>query len=329
MSFSATKLFVSGHMAASLAVAIFVLCMCTLVAIPWLAAHLRFWGIRNGKKSYFTSADLLMRMSMLCLSGVFLFGMASFQLVSLRHASGLMTAAILMAPFPVAVPLLCAVWGVFCLLSRKSSRWAENDLAFLVAAGVAAAGASVIVTALIAGAVDVSLWPRMREGFFGVFFSSSFLFGLVVALLASFAMGGILLMLIGRRSFYWERGVSVSEGAFLIQMGAALSLLAAILLAAWAGAWWLSGGLEPLRAIIFSGDIVLLSLSGVLVAAVVALIEMLASVLQKKGNAPRISLTIAVLLFVAVFSAVSLFLRPDFSGALERKPAASNAMTPG
>lgn len=328
MSFSATTLFVSGHLATSLAVTLFVLFMCALVAIPWLAAHLRFWGIRNGKKSYFVSADNLVWMSMFCLAGVFLFGMVSFQLVSIRHASGLMTAAILMAPFPVAVPLLCAAWGVFCILSRKSSRWAEDDWAYLVAAGVAAAGASAIVAALIAGAVDVSLWPRMREDAASVFLSPPFLFGLVAALLASFAVGGILLMLIGRRSFYWERGVSVSEGAFLIQMGAAPSLFAAILLAAWAGVWWLSGGLGPLRAIIFSGDIFLLSLSGILVAAVVALIEMLAGVLQKKGNAPRISLIVAVLLFVAVFSATSLFLRPGFSGALERKPIVPSAMVP-
>ena len=136
-------------------------------------------------------------------------------------------------------------------------------------------------------------------------------------------------MLIGRRSFYWERGVSISEGAFLIQMGAAPSLFAAILLPAWAGAWWLYGGLEPLRAIIYSSDILLLALSGVLVAAVVALIEMLASVLQKKGNAPRTSLTVAVLFFAAVFCAASIFLRPDFSGALERGQAAPNAMKQG
>ncbi len=136
-------------------------------------------------------------------------------------------------------------------------------------------------------------------------------------------------MLIGRRSFYWERGVSVPEGAFLIQMGTVPSLFAAILLAAWAGVWWLSDGLEPLRAIIFSGDIVLLSLSGVLVAGVVALLEMLASVLKKKGNAPRTSLTVAVLLFVAVFSATSLFLRPGLSGAPEGSQVAPSAMTQG
>ncbi len=329
MSFSATTLFVSGHLATSLAVTVFALFVCALVAIPWLAAHMRFWGNRNGKKSYFASADLLVRMSMPCLAGVFLFGMVSFHLVSLRHSSGLMTATILMAPLAVAVPLLCFVWGAFCILSKKSSRWAENDLVYLVAAGVAAAGALAIVTALIVGTVDESLWPRMRGDVASVFFSPSFLFGMVVALLASFMVGGVLLMLIGRRSFYWERGVSVPEGAFLIQMGTVPSLFAAILLAAWAGVWWLSDGLEPLRAIIFSGDIVLLSLSGVLVAGVVALLEMLASVLKKKGNAPRTSLTVAVLLFVAVFSATSLFLRPGLSGAPEGSQVAPSAMTQG
>ncbi|MBT3350543.1 MAG: hypothetical protein HOJ95_16785 [Nitrospinaceae bacterium] len=326
MNFSATALLISSQLATSLAVTIFTISMCALVAIPWLAAHMRFWGRRNGKKSYFTSADLLVRISMLCLSGVFIFGMLSFHLVSLRHSPALMTAIILMAPLSVAVPLLCFVWGAFCTLSKKTSRWSENDLLYLVAAGVAAVGASVIVTALIAGAVDDSLWRDMRKDFISVFFSSSFLFGFVVALLSSFLVGGILLMLIGRRSFYWERGVSVSEGAFLIQMGAAPSLFAVILLVAWVSGWWLFDGLVPLRAIIYSSDIVLLSLSGVLVVGVVVLVEMLASVLKKKGNAPRTSFAVAVLLFVTVFSATSLFGMPDSPGALGQSQKASKAM---
>ena len=202
----------------------------------------------------------------------------------------------------------------------------KNDLLYLVAAGVAAVGASGIVTALIAGAVDDSLWRDMRKDFISVFFSSSFLFGFVVALLSSFLVGGILLMLIGRRSFYWERGVSVSEGAFLIQMGAAPSLFAVILLVAWVSGWWLFDGLVPLRAIIYSSDIVLLSLSGVLVVGVVVLVEMLASVLKKKGNAPRTSFAVAVLLFVTVFSATSLFGMPDSPGALGQSQKASKAM---
>jgi len=329
MSFSATTLFVSGHLATSLAVTFFALFIFTLVAIPWLAAHMRFWGNRNRKKSYFTSADLLVQMSMPCLAGVFFFGMVSFHLVSLRHSSALMTVIILMAPLVVAVPFLCFVWGAFFILSRKLSRWAENDLLYLLAVGVAAAGALVIVTALIAGAVDKSLWPNIRENAASVFVSPSFLFGLVAAGLASFVVGGILLMLIGRRSFFWERGVSVSEGAFLIQMGAAPSLFAAILLVGWAGSWWLAGGLKPLRDVIFSGDIVLLSLSGVLVVGVVAMLEMLASVLKKKGNAPRTSFTVAVLLFVVVFFATSIFLRLDLSGALKRVQVAPKAMTQG
>ena len=102
-----------GDWLLSLSATIGVLSLCALVAVPWLAAHLRFWGEREGRKSDLAAAVLLGRWGKFCLAAAFFFGALSFHLASARYPSELFSAAILLAPVLAAVPLFLTAWGGF------------------------------------------------------------------------------------------------------------------------------------------------------------------------------------------------------------------------
>ena len=297
-----------GDWLLSLSATIGVLSLCALVAVPWLAAHLRFWGEREGRKSDLEAAVLLGRWGKFCLAAAFFFGALSFHLASARYPSELFSAAILLAPVLAVVPLFLTAWGGLFRLSENSSSRAGCGVLRDVAAGIAALAVAAASAGLFAAATHKSLWPQIRQGPFFVFGSYPFLYGMAFAVLASVVTGGVLVMLIGRRSFRWESGGSVPQGARLIRMGAFPALLATILLALLASVWGLLEGLTPIRAVIFSGRPLLLFMGVFVVAGVVGLIELFVSILRWKGSAPRASVVVAALMFATLFCLVSVLI---------------------
>ncbi len=323
----------------SLSVTIGVLSLCALVAVPWLTAHLKFWGKREGRKSDLTAAGLLGRWGKFPLAAAFFFGALSFHLASVRYPPEMLAAAILLAPVIAAAPLLLAAWGGLFLFSGNSSSKAgggvSSGLAADVAAGIAALAVAAVSAGLFAAATDKSLWPQIRQNPFFIFESYPFFYGIAFAVLGSIITGGILVMLIGRQSFHWESGGSVPQGARLIRMGAFPALLATILLALLAAIWGLMEGLAPIRAVIFSGRPFLLFMGVFVVAGVVGLIELLVSILKWKGNAPRASVAVAALLISIVFCLVSILIwnapvrARGQDAAIFKAPAAAMGMMPG
>ena len=289
------------------------LSLCAAVSIPWIAAHLGFWGERYGRKSDLAAARRLGRVAMHVAGAVFFFGMLSFHLAAVRNPADTFGAMILLAPFLAALPFLLAGHGGLLLPYRglKGGEGEEMPVWTAVGAGALSAAAAALAAALITVLADKSLWPGLARNPAAVFGAPSFAFSMAAFVLASALTGGVALMLIGRRSFQWGRGESVADGARIIRMGAAVSLLAVFLLAALGGAWMLVNGTGPVR-LLFSLARPGLTAAAVLAAAfAVALIEVLVSVLKWRGSAPRASLLAAALVFAVTFCAVSIWTFKD------------------
>ena len=301
-----------------LAVACYAVFLCAAVAIPWLAAHMKFWGGRGGMKTGLAVAALLARTGIFCLAGVVFFGLLSYHLATLSYAPGLLAVSMLLAPYLGAAPFLMAVWGGLFLICGKSGGRGKNEVMYFAASGLMALGLAAATVGLITAASDTSLWPQLRLNAGAVLASRSFLFGMAFTLFASATAGGILLMLIGRHAFQWERGESVAEGARLIRMGAIPSLAAALLMAVVVAAWLLAEGLGPLRALLFSADPLSLLMVVALAGGAVGMVELLVSILKWRGSAPRASAAVAALFLVMVFCVTVLLFRSASSPSLTR-----------
>jgi hypothetical protein len=176
-----------------------------------------------------------------------------------------------------------------------------------LAAGILGAFCIACLVGLINGVSDVSLWPRLRENPWSIFSGVFFWFGWLYAFLAVFLTGGIHVMLTGREAFRWERGISISEGARLIRLGAFFSLSAIFLMVLLSGVWVYLEGLPPFRQVFLASRPELLIVAAISFAGLVALVEVLMSVLKWGGSAPRASLFAAGFLVLTVLGLTSLF----------------------
>ena len=104
---------------------------------------------------------------------------------------------------------------------------------------------------------------------------------------------------------------SLTAGARIIRMGAAVSRLAFFLLAALAGAWMLMNGTDPVRLLFSLARPGLTAAAALTAVLAVALIEVLVSVLKWRGSAPRASLLAAALVFAVMFCAASIWTFKD------------------
>lgn len=286
------------------------LAVCGAVSIPWMAAHLEFWGGSKGCQGYRPAATRLGQIAVYNLGAVFMFGILSYLLASIRAPEKLFAASVLMAPgLGLFLIFLMGYVGLIYLYSygwKWGMKFRRIHIWTALAAGVMAVFCVAFLVALIIGVMDDSLWPRLRADAWSIFGEVNFWFAWVFSFLSVFMTGGIVTMLIGRDAFRWESGASVPDGARLIRLGAFFSLYAIFMMVLLAGAWILLRGLEPLRAIIFSDRPELLALAIIAIIGIVALVEILMSVLKWHGSAPRASVFAAVFLFLAVFGLTSI-----------------------
>ncbi len=295
----------------ALALSLHFLAVCAAVSLPWLAAHLEFWGKEEESRSYWTTASQLGEIAVYNLGVVFLFGVLSYLLASMRAPETLFAVSVLLAPgLGVFLMFLVVYVGLIFLYRRGwKSRQKIVRLHILnaVAAGVMAVFCVAFLVALVLGAVDDSLWPRLWLDPWSIFREADFWFGWGYAIFTVFMTGGVIVMLTGREAFHWDSGSSLSAGARLIRLGAFFSLCAIFLMVVLSGVWVLLKGLGPFRIVLSTDRPELIPLAVVAFVGIVALVEILMSVLKWRGSAPRASLLAAVFLFLAVFGMTSIF----------------------
>lgn len=98
----------------ALALSLHFLSVCAAVSIPWLAAHLEFWGKDEESRSYWTAASQLSEIAVYNLGALFLSGVLSYFLASLRTPETLLAASVLLAPG------LGVFFGDSCRLCRSA-----------------------------------------------------------------------------------------------------------------------------------------------------------------------------------------------------------------
>jgi len=325
--------FVSSEWTAWLMVLVLSMCVlfvCALVAIPWTVAHMRFWGGRTGAKGELDAADLLGRYSGVCLAGVFFFGLYSVHLASSRNPAGWFAVSVFLAPVLWTVPLFLVAWGGLFQIGERAPGWGRGpspgQIWGPVGSGITAIIVVAVVAGLIAGVGDPSLWPQIRQSPLAAWTSLSFLFLMAFILFASALTGGVVLMVVGCRSFFWERGESVSMGARMIRLGASVSFGGLILLIVLAVVWLITEQLEPIREVMRSSRPLVLFMVIFLIGGVLGLLELFVSILRWRGNAPRASLAAAALLVGTVFFAMAVI---SLGGSSRVPPPDQNLLLQG
>jgi hypothetical protein len=300
-----------GDIVLAFALTFHLLAVCAAVSIPWMAAHLEFWGKKEEFRSDRATAAQLSDIAVYNLGAVFLSGMLSYLLASIRTPEKLFTAFVLLAPVLGLFLLFLVCYVGLIFLYRRGWKWRREierlHVLTAVAAGVMAVFCVAFLVALLVGTASESLWPRLREDPWSIFRGVDFWFGWLYAFLAVFMTGGVIVMLTGREAFRWESGSSLAAGARLIRLGAVFSLFAIFLMIVLSGVLVLFRGLEPFEPIVSADRPELIPLAVVVFAGMVALVEILMSALKWRGSAPRAGLLAAVFLFLAVFGMTSIF----------------------
>ncbi len=294
----------------ALALTFHFLAVCAAVSIPWMAAHLEFWGMREEFRSDRATAAQLSDIAVYNLGAVFLSGMLCYLLASIRTPEKLITASVLLAPVLGLFLFFLASYVGLIFLYRWGWKWPWKierlHVLTGVAAGVVAVFCVAFLVALLVGASSEFLWPRLREDPWAIFRGVDFWFGWLYAFLAVFMTGGVIIMLNGREAFRWESGSSLAAGARLIRLGAVFSLCSIFLMVVLSGVMVLFRGLGPFEPIISADRPELIPLAVAAFAGMVVLVEILMSALKWRGSAPRASLLAAVFLFLAVFGMTSI-----------------------
>jgi hypothetical protein len=300
-----------GDVFLALVLTLHILFVLAAVSIPWLAAHLEYWGGLEGFKSYRVAATRLSQTAIHNLGAAIFFGALSCLIVSIRNPEKLFTAAVLLAPgLGFLLVFLAGYMGLIFLYRYEwdpKRNIQRGHILIALVAGILGAFCIACLVGLINGVSDVSLWPRLRENPWSIFSGVFFWFGWLYAFLAVFLTGGIHVMLTGREAFRWERGISISEGARLIRLGAFFSLSAIFLMVLLSGVWVYLEGLPPFRQVFLASRPELLIVAAISFAGLVALVEVLMSVLKWGGSAPRASLFAAGFLVLTVLGLTSLF----------------------
>ncbi len=279
------------------------------LALPWLAAHLEHWGRRSGRADDLESASRLSLIAAANLGGLFLFGVASLLIVSVRRAEAFFPAAILMAPVLAVLLLLLAGHVGLIHLYRFGWAWSERrpglHLAAGMGAGLLALPLPLVFAALSLSAASPSGWARLGEDPWGSLLAPAALYRALLVWVSSFVTGGVVLMLTGRPAFRWKGGAPVSEGARRIRLGALFSLWAMIL-ALVMGAWLLRGWFVAGAGGPFALRRDMLLLLVLAAAGAVALLEVLVIALRRRGSAPAMGAAAAALLFCVLLSVVAV-----------------------
>lgn len=285
--------------------------VCAAVSIPWLAVHLEFWGEEEGSRNYWGTASRLSEIAVYNLGLVSLSGALSYLLASVRSPETLFTASVLLAPCLGVLLAFFAVYVALTFLYRQGWKWHRRivrlHILIALSAGVVAMFCAAFLVALVLGSIDDSLWPRLWVDPWSIFRETEFWLGWGYAFFTVFMTGGVIVMLSGREAFRWESGSSLSAGAQLIRLGAFFSLGSIFLMVVLSVVWVLFKGIDPFRYFISADRPELIPLAVIAFIGVVALVEVLMSVLKWRGSAPRASLLAAMFLFLAVFGITSLF----------------------
>ena len=86
-----------GDVVLAFALTFHFLAVCAAVSIPWLAAHLEFWGMKEEFQSDRAAAQKLSDIAVYNLGAVFMSGMLCYLLASIRMPEKLFTASVLLA----------------------------------------------------------------------------------------------------------------------------------------------------------------------------------------------------------------------------------------
>ncbi len=279
-----------------------------VISVPWIAAHLEFWGYREEAEASLDAARRLGAIAMVGAGAVILLGAGAFLMLSVRVPDLF---------FPAVVRLKQAFFlffvlsgGFIALLFAYHSGWKWRGerpflhVALAVGAGVLALLLSAFFTALSMAAGGPATASPPGSGLGEIAAEAAFLPRLLHTWFAAFATGGVVLMMVGRRAFRWKGGASLSVGARLIRAGALWALLASVLQAA-AGIWYLRALPVGFRDAILGGDPGLTVAFAIAAVGFLALVETLVSVLHWRGGAPRAAAFAAAFVVLITFSLTS------------------------
>ena len=283
-----------------------------VISVPWIAAHLEFWGGREEAEVGLGAARRLGAIAMVGAGAVILLGAVVFLMLSVRVPDLFFPAVVRLKPafFPFSV----LSGGFIALLFAYHFGWKWRGerpvlhVALAVGAGALALLLSAFFTALSLAAGGPAAASPPGSGLGKIAAEAAFLPRLLHTWFAAFATGGIVLMMVGRRAFRWEGGASLADGARLIRAGALWALLASVLQAA-AGIWYLGVLPEGFRDAILGGDPGLTLAFALSAVGFLALVETLVSVLHWRGGAPRAAAFAAAFVVLITFSLTSARVR--------------------
>ena len=274
------------------------LCAGVSVSLPWFSAHLAFWGRRENNAD---DMEFARRLSGLCpasLVPVFLIGAALSLLASTTQPAVFFTSVIaLIRPLGVSL-LLLLVFVVLASAHSGNRGWARKFgimHLMMVPAGVLMALSAGLVWVFALSCMGPHLLD-LEEGWSLRFLAyPSFWWAVAHFYLSAFSVGGLVLMFLGGKAFWWESGVSVSSGARWVRLGAKFSLSFLMIQAGLAGAWLFFRGSGFWDGMLASGGSTFVTLLIIGAVSVVSLFELLLGALRRGGSV-RMSGSIAIIL---------------------------------
>lgn len=272
-------------------------------AVPWLMAHMLFWGKQREDKGFLEIADRLAGAGMRNVSVLILLAAGVLIAAAANSAEELFTSVILLFPVLAAGFAFFLLYVLLIFASggegEAKKRWKGYRFLIAVMAGLCAVVVSGSFAAVSLVAERPALWPAFDENVLSVIFDYDWMARLASLWLSSLVSGGVLLMILGRSGFRWAGGGSVSSAIRVIRHGAFFALCPFLLLMV-LSPWLIQGWFEmslwtadekwPLIFILISG------------AGGLVLIEVLFSVIQRRGDTSR-----AVMIAAGVFLGALLF----------------------
>ncbi|MDA0999221.1 MAG: hypothetical protein O2807_01720 [bacterium] len=286
--------------------------------VPWLMAHLLFWGKRPKNRGFLEVTDRLAEVGKGNVSALVILAVGTLIAIAGGRTEEVIISVMLL--FPVGAAGFAAfffyVLLIFALGKMRTEKKGQRDVRFAaaLAAGLCAVAVSGGFAAISFVVERPSLWPSLRGDALSVLFAHEWLARLVSLWLSSLVSGGIVLMILGRLVFRWTAGGSFDSAARVIRHGAFFSLcpfLLLMILSPWLIQGWFEMGLWsanekwPLIFILTSG------------AASLVLIEVLFSIIQRRGNISR-AVVLAAGMFVGallLFTAARLAVSGNTPGA--------------
>ena len=302
------------------------MCAGVVASLPWLAAHLAFWGRRKDDRVDLEDARRLSRLCQACPMPLLFICAALLLLASIAHPPVFFTALVRLSG-SAAAPVLLTVSAalLFAHGERRELFRTKPELAHWApaSAGVLMALCAGLAWTFALANLDSSLLDGDAEGIGRFLALPAFWWGMVHFYLSAFVVGGLALILLGGLAFRWESRTPASCGARLVRLGAGVSLFFFMLQVGVAGGWLLPRGSDFTRETLAAGGWPLLALCAVGVLCVIALFESLLGALRRRGSAPAAGAIALCLFFVLSVCAGSARLILNKGGFSLFGPAAS------